>query len=197
MKALLIIDVQNDFVEGGALAVTGGRKVAADVATRVRKETAGADSYSLIVASHDWHIDPKDHFADEPDFVDSWPVHCVAGESGAELVTQLQEALTAATRAGKQVRYIHKGMYEAAYSAFEGIEVKTRVPLADLLREAGVTEVEVVGLATDYCVKASALDAAAAGFKTTVLLGEVAGINSEKIAATLEQIFPAAGITVK
>ncbi|HEX4250070.1 MAG TPA: isochorismatase family protein [Pseudonocardia sp.] len=179
MRALIIVDVQLDFCEGGSLAVAGG----ASVAARINAVTSG---YDHVVATRDYHIDPGDHFSDHPDYVHSWPVHCVAGTAGAAFHPALDVAPIGAVFA--------KGEYAAAYSGFEGAE-PGGTGLADWLRARQVTEVDVVGIATDYCVRATALDAASAGFATTVLTDLTAGVAPESTAATLVEL-RAAGITV-
>jgi nicotinamidase/pyrazinamidase len=179
-RALLVVDVQNDFCEGGSLAVEGG----ASVATAISAFLANAD-YDHVVASRDRHEDPGGHFAAEPDYVDSWPPHCRAGTPGAEfhpgLDTQRVEAV------------FDKGAFEAAYSAFEG--TSDDVPLAEWLREHAVTDVDVVGIATDHCVRATALDAVREGFRTTVLLDLTAGVAAETSARAVEDM-TSAGVRV-
>jgi nicotinamidase/pyrazinamidase len=179
MRALIIVDVQLDFCEGGSLAVAGG----ASVAERINAVT---DRYDQVVATRDYHVDPGDHFSDKPDFGRSWPVHCVAGTAGAAFHPALDVAPIGAVFA--------KGAYAAAYSGFEGAE-PGGAGLADWLRAREVTEVDVVGIATDYCVRATALDAARAGFATTVLTELTAGVAPESTAAALDEL-RAAGVTV-
>jgi len=183
--ALLVVDVQNDFCEGGSLAVTGGASVAARIGSLLGREDRGG--YPVVVATRDHHIDPGDHFSREPDFVDSWPPHCVVGTEGAEFHPAL------APRPFDAV--FHKGEHEAAYSGFEGSTLDDE-PLADWLRERGVDEVEVCGLAADYCVRATALDAAAAGFRTHVLLDLTAAVAPDRFGATLEAL-DAAGVETR
>ncbi|MDT7675475.1 MAG: nicotinamidase/pyrazinamidase, partial [Pseudonocardiales bacterium] len=142
MRALIIVDVQLDFCEGGSLAVAGG----ASVAERINAVTG---RYDQVVATRDYHVDPGDHFSDTPDYVHSWPVHCVAGTAGAAFHPALDVAPIGAVFA--------KGGYAAAYSGFEGAE-PGGAGLADWLRAHQVTEVDVVGIATDYCVRATALE---------------------------------------
>ncbi|GAA0796834.1 isochorismatase family protein [Spirilliplanes yamanashiensis] len=179
-RALIIVDVQNDFCEGGSLAVLGG----ADVAAGISRELA-AGSWDHVVATKDYHIDPGAHFGDPPDFVHSWPRHCEVGTDGVEfypaLVTDRVEAV------------FRKGEHAAAYSGFEGSA--DGVGLADWLRTRGVTEVDVVGIATDHCVRATALDAAAAGFATTVLLELTAGVAAPTTQSALSQMRDA-GVTL-
>jgi len=174
MRALVIVDVQNDFCEGGSLAVAGGTSVA-------RAITALLDSghgYDRVVATKDFHIDPGDHFSEHPDYVSSWPRHCVARTPGAELHPELDNASIEAV--------FFKGAYAAAYSGFEGSADGVR--LADWLRSRGVDEVDVVGIATDYCVRATALDAVEAGFATRVLVDLTAGVSDESTAEALAEM---------
>lgn len=173
-SALIVVDVQNDFCEGGSLPVTGGAAVAAAITAHLR-----GGGYGEVVATKDWHVDPGSHFAQTPDYVDSWPPHCVAGTPGADPHPALDRALVDA--------WFTKGEHAAAYSGFEGAtdDGGVRVRLGDWLRRRGVTQVDVVGIATDYCVRATALDAAAEGFDTRVLLGFTAGVAPMTTAAAL------------
>ncbi|WP_336712831.1 isochorismatase family protein [Arthrobacter sp. USHLN218] len=194
-RALVIVDVQNDFCEGGPLGVEGGAQVAADLSEHLENNAAG---YDFVVATQDWHVDPGSHFSDSPDFVDSWPKHCVAGSKGAQLHPELDtEPIDA---------YFRKGAFEAAYSGFEGVlapedEVATGdlddedagtaedvISLDDWLRQNDVDEVVITGIATDYCVRATALDAVQAGYTTSVLLPLTAGINAERVTATIAEL---------
>ncbi|WP_171166264.1 isochorismatase family protein [Streptomyces sp. I05A-00742] len=179
-RALIIVDVQNDFCEGGALAVAGGADVAAAITDLVGEATAG---YAHIVASRDMHIDPGDHFAERPDYVDSWPVHCVAGTEGSGFHPNLAPAIAS----GAIGAVFDKGAYAAGYSAFQGAD-ENGAGLADWLHAREVTEVDVVGLATDHCVRATALDARRQGFVTTVLLDLTAGVARETVEAALEEL---------
>lgn len=165
-RALIIVDVQLDFCEGGSLAVTGGSAVA----ERINSITA---DYPVVVATRDFHVDPGDHFSDRPDFVHSWPPHCVVGTPGA--------AFHPALDVGPIQAVFAKGEYSAAYSGFEGRE-PAGVGLADWLRDRDVTEVDVVGIATDYCVRATALDAVRAGFATTVRTEFTAAVADPSVA---------------
>ncbi|GAA0489615.1 amidase [Paractinoplanes deccanensis] len=174
-RALIIVDVQNDFCEGGSLAVAGGAAVAAGISLVLRK--AGA-RWDHVVATKDWHIDPGKHFSDHPDYVDSWPAHCVVGSDGAEFHPELATDRIEAV--------FHKGEHQAAYSGFEG-HTDDGETLATWLRSRGVTEVELVGIATDHCVRATALDAKAEGFATTVLLELTAGVAEGTTAAALQE----------
>jgi nicotinamidase/pyrazinamidase len=185
-RALVIVDVQNDFCEGGSLAVAGGAEVARRISAHVLENTRG---YAAVVATADWHEDPGDHFSEDPDFVDSWPVHCRAGSDGALFHP-------AAEAAFERVEAIfRKGQHSAAYSGFEGftVEADRRVGLADWLRERAIEQVDVVGIATDHCVRATALDAVEEGFETTVLLDLTAGVAPDTTAAALAA-FERAGV---
>jgi isochorismatase hydrolase len=168
-RALVVVDVQRDFCEGGALAVAGG----ADVAGRINRLLSGEHSYDVVVATRDHHVDPGGHFSDSPDFKDSWPPHCVAGTPGAQqhpgLVFTKWDGL------------FLKGRNEAAYSGFEGTDEATGEPLEDFLRKRGVTEVDVCGIAADYCVNATARDAALAGFETTVLIDLTVAVHPQSL----------------
>ncbi|TMC14875.1 MAG: nicotinamidase [Chloroflexi bacterium] len=183
-KALLIVDVQNDFCEGGSLAVTGGAAVAQGI-TEHLKESRG--EYELVAATRDYHVDPGSHFAAEPDFKDSWPAHCVAGTPGAELHPDLDRR--------NLDEVFDKGQHAAAYSGFEGRSSSGQL-LGDALRGAGVEEVDVVGIATDYCVRATALDALKAGFKVNVLQDLIAGVAPGTSEAALREMATAGAHTV-
>jgi nicotinamidase/pyrazinamidase len=185
-RALLIVDVQNDFCEGGSLAVTGGAEVARRVSEHV---VAHLGEYAAIVATADWHEDPGAHFSADPDFVDSWPAHCRVGSDGALFHPAAEPAF-------EHVQAIfRKGHHSAAYSGFEGftVEADRRVLLADWLRDRAIEQVDVVGIATDHCVRATALDSADEGFETTVLLDLTAGVAPETTEAALAEL-AAAGV---
>ncbi len=178
-RALFIVDVQNDFTEGGALAVAGGDAVAEGI---TRFLVARAADYALIVASRDWHDGEGDnggHFSDEPDFVDSWPVHCVAGTPGADYDPGLDT--TAVTH------HVTKGQGRPAYSLFEGA-TDAGESVAELLTAHGVIDVDVTGIATDYCVRASALDAVAHGLHVRILTDLVAGVAPASSDAALAEL---------
>ncbi|MEO3786433.1 isochorismatase family protein [Actinocorallia sp. B10E7] len=183
-RALIIVDVQNDFCEGGSLPVEGGTRVASAVSEHV---AAHRGEYDHVVATRDCHLDPGDHFAEEPDYVDSWPPHCVIGTAGADFHPAL--AL------GPIEAVFSKGRETAAYSGFEGA-TDDGVPLEEWLKSRGVTEVDVVGIATDHCVRATALHAAEAGLRTTVLLGLTAGVASPTVERALEEL-RAAGVALE
>ena len=174
-RALIIVDVQNDFCEGGSLAVAGGAAVAAAVTEHVR---SAGDRYAHVVATRDHHVDPGGHFAEQPDFLETWPPHCVVGTGGEELHPDLDR--------GPIEAVFDKGEHAAAYSGFEGRS--DGVPLADWLRAHEVDAVDVVGIATDHCVRATALDAVGAGFATRVLLPLTAGVAEASTDAALEQL---------
>ena len=172
-RALLVVDVQNDFCEGGSLAVAGGAAVA-----RAISEHAAAGGYAHVVATRDHHIDPGRHFSEQPDFLDTWPPHCVVGTDGVELHPDLDR--------GPIEAVFDKGEHAAAYSGFEGSSDGVR--LADWLRTHDVDAVDVVGIATDHCVRATALDAVGAGFATRVLLHLTAGVSEASTEAALDQL---------
>ncbi|MDN5744861.1 MAG: isochorismatase family protein [Nocardioidaceae bacterium] len=182
MRALIIVDVQNDFVEGGSLGVTGGHEVAGRISDYLADH---AGDYALVAASRDWHLAGESnggHFHEpghEPDFVTTWPVHCVQDEPGADYAPELiTDAIS---------HHVVKGMGEPGYSAFGGI-TEDGAKLVDLLHAAGVTEVDVTGIATDYCVRATALDARKAGFGVRILEGLHAGVAPESSAKALEEL---------
>jgi nicotinamidase/pyrazinamidase len=180
-RALVVVDVQNDFCEGGSLAVAGGTAVASAISERMRE-----GGYDHVVATRDHHIDPGGHFAEQPDFLETWPAHCVVGTGGVELHPSLDRAPIEAV--------FDKGEYAAAYSGFEG--KADGVGLADWLRSHGVDSVDVAGIATDHCVRATALDAVGNGFATRVLLDLTAGVSEASTEAALEQL-RAAGVELE
>lgn len=178
MRALLLVDVQNDFCPGGALATENGTKVAEAIAAHIKNR---GDYYSALLATKDWHIEPGDHFSPEPDFVDSWPVHCVAESHGAafaDSVEKLNDSFDAV---------FYKGQYSAAYSGFEGA-TETGESLADWLRRNNIDIIDVVGIATDYCVKATVLDGLKEGFEIKVLTDLVAAVSEETGEAALQDM---------
>ena len=176
MRALIIVDVQNDFCEGGSLAVAGGAAVARAISDHL---ASGSMSYAHVVATKDFHVDPGSHFSDHPDYSASWPPHCVAGTAGAEFHPDLDTSAVEAV--------FRKGAHAAAYSGFEGF-ADDGTPLGDWLRGHGVDEVDVAGIATDYCVHATAADAARAGLRTRVLLDLTAGVAPESTAKAIEDL---------
>ena len=156
-RALIVVDVQPTFCEGGALPVAGGNAVAERIAAYV---SSSREDYDLVITTQDWHIDPGAHFSSEPDFIDTWPVHGVADTAEARLHPAL-DGLVADVA-------VKKGQYAAAYSGFEGIDDEGRA-LADALSAAGIETVDIVGLAESHCVKETALDAARQGYRVRVL----------------------------
>lgn len=216
MRALVIVDVQNDFCEGGSLAVAGGAAVAQGITWYLASgelpggtgpggtgpggtgpggtspggtgpagtgpggtgdSTGPAGGYDHVVASRDFHVDPGAHFSAHPDYLNSWPRHCVAGTSGADFHPSLD--------ASRVEQVFSKGAYAAAYSAFEGTDPAGTL-LADWLRERGVTDLDVTGIATDYCVRATAISAATEGFTTRVLLSLTAGVTPASTSEALD-----------
>jgi nicotinamidase/pyrazinamidase len=173
-RALIVVDVQNDFCEGGSLAVEGGAAVAGAISAMLV-----ARDYDAVVATRDMHLDPGDHFSDTPDFVDSWPVHCVVATPGSELHPAFDTQRVDAV--------FDKGRHAAAYSGFEGVD-SDGTSLADWLRGQHVDTVDIVGIATDHCVRATALDAAREGFDTTVLLDYPVGVSPSTVATAIEQL---------
>ncbi|MEW2217732.1 isochorismatase family protein [Streptomyces sp. NPDC006990] len=179
-RALIVVDVQNDFCEGGSLAVAGGADVAAAITDLVGDASAG---YRHVVATRDAHLDPGDHFSADPDYRHSWPPHCVAGTEGVGF----HPNFTPAVASGAIEAVFDKGAHTAAYSGFEGAD-ENGVRLADWLRRRQVTEVDVVGIATDHCVRETALDAAREGFRTQVLLDLTAGVAEETVQRALDEL---------
>ncbi|NEB74333.1 isochorismatase family protein [Streptomyces sp. SID14478] len=180
-RALIVVDVQNDFCEGGSLAVAGGADVAAAITDLVGQ--AGGGCYQHVVATRDCHIEPGGHFAAAPDYAHSWPAHCVAGTEGVGFHPNFAPAVAS----GAIDAVFDKGAYAAAYSGFEGAD-ENGVSLADWLRAREIAEVDVVGIATDHCVRATALDAARAGFRTQVLLDLTAGVAAASTETALEEL---------
>jgi nicotinamidase/pyrazinamidase len=179
-SAVIVVDVQNDFCEGGSLAVAGGTDVARAISARLRE-----GGFDHAVATRDHHIDPGAHFSATPDFHDTWPRHCVVGTGGEQLHPDLDTEHVQAV--------FDKGEYAAAYSGFEASS--EGVPLADWLQARDVDTVEVVGIATDHCVRATALDAARAGLATTVRLDLTAGVSAPTVATALDEL-RVAGVTL-
>lgn len=175
MRALIIVDVQKDFCEGGSLAVVGG----AALASAINDYVAGESGYHHVVATKDFHIDPGDHFSDHPDYVTSWPPHCIAGTSGADFYPDLDTTPIEAV--------FHKGAYDAGYSGFEGVDGNGS-PLLEWLQQRGVDEVDIVGIATDHCVRRTAEDAAQAGLATRVLLDLTAAVAAGSAVAALAEM---------
>ncbi|WP_292989116.1 isochorismatase family protein [Mycobacterium sp.] len=182
MRALVVVDVQRDFCEGGSVAVTGGAGLASAIAGYLAD---GAD-YHHVVATRDLHIDPGDHFSAHPDYISSWPPHCRAGSVGAEFHSPLD--------AGQFEAVFDKGAYDAGYSGFSGHD-DGGTPLADWLRSRDVHQVDVVGIAADYCVRRTAEDAAEQGFTTRVLADLTVGVGQESTAAAFDAL-RAAGVAI-
>jgi nicotinamidase/pyrazinamidase len=187
-RALIVVDVQNDFCPGGSLAVSGGDGVAVRINEWLR---SGSEQYALVVATMDWHPPPLAqipfaHFSDDPNYVDTWPPHCVQGTYGARLHRSLSLPDGAVV--------VRKGQTAAAYSGFEGCD-EHGTGLAEILRRDGIDAVDVVGLATDYCVRATALDAGAQGLSVRVLANMVAGAAPVSTEHAFEEMH-AAGIVI-
>ena len=187
-NALLVIDIQNAFVEGGSLPVAGGRDVAAMVSRHVRHFKT---EYQFVCATRDYHEDPGDHFSDHPDFRNSWPPHCVAGTPGAGLCPPIQNLV----REKLISTVLTKGQHAAAYSGFEALDPRGH-PMLDVLKEARVDHMDICGLATDYCVRATALDARKHDFQVRVLLNLCAAVSPETGLQALEEM-KAAGCQVQ
>lgn len=156
-RALIIVDVQPTFCEGGELPVVGGNRIAQAIAQYVQTHN---DDYAYIATTQDWHIEPGAHWSENPDFVDSWPVHGVAGSANAQLKEEIASL--------NIEHHFKKGQYKAAYSGFEGIEETSNSTLEQSLREHNITDVDVVGIALSHCVRDTALDSANLGFSTRV-----------------------------
>ena len=185
IRALIIADVQNDFCEGGSLAVAGGASVAAAISRLLATPEPRRPHWDHVVATKDHHIEPAGHFSDTPDYVDTWPVHCVAGSAGSEFHPALDT---------DQIEAVFtKGEHAAAYSGFDG--TVGGISLAAWLRMRDVSDVDIVGLTADHCVRATALDALREGFKPTVLLDLTAGVLPETTAVAVEEM-RAAGVTL-
>ena len=184
-RALVVVDVQNDFCEGGSLPVAGGAKVAHDIAELVHLwaiKALDAPDYAHVVATKDHHVDPGAHWSREPDFIDSWPVHCQVGTDGEAFHPNLDPQPFDAI--------FLKGEHAAAYSGFEG-RTTSGTSLADWLRSHQVTDVDVCGLTTDHCVRATALDAVRNGFTTRVLPRLCAGVLPETTEKAVEEMLGA------
>jgi nicotinamidase/pyrazinamidase len=175
VRALIMVDVQNDFCAGGSLAVTGG----AAVAGAINDYLAGEPGYQHVVATKDFHIQPGDHFSDHPDYSSSWPPHCIAGSPGADFHPELDTSPIEAV--------FRKGAYAAAYSGFEGAD-ENGTSLLEWLQQRGVDEVDIVGIATDQCVRRTAEDAARNGLTTRVLVDLTAAVAPSSGAEALAQM---------
>ncbi|SPM36443.1 Nicotinamidase-related amidase [Mycobacterium rhizamassiliense] len=175
MRALVIVDVQNDFCAGGSLEVPGG----AALAVAINRHLAGRPGYRHVVATQDFHIDPGDHFSDQPDFSASWPRHCVAGSHGAQFHPDLDTAPIEAV--------FRKGAFAAAYSGFEGAD-DDGTALLEWLQQRGIDGVDLVGIATDHCVRRTAEDGVRAGLTTRVLVDLTAAVAPDSAAAALAEM---------
>jgi nicotinamidase/pyrazinamidase len=175
MRALIIVDVQNDFCEGGSLGIAGGTAVVREI----NEYVAAHRDYAHVVATKDYHIEPGEHFAEHPDYRVSWPRHCEVGTPGVDFHPEFDDSAIQAV--------FMKGHYSAAYSAFEAVD-DTGTLLPDWLRQRGVNEIDIAGLATDYCVLATATDAVNAGFAARVLLDLTAGVALESTDKAVEDM---------
>ncbi len=184
-RALFVIDVQNDFCEGGELACQGGAQVAANITTYLKSSKS---DYDFVIASRDWHTPNSlngGHFptqGNEPDFVNTWPLHCIAGESGADYHQNLDASLIDI--------HIKKGQGQHGYSIFDGI-TDSGEKLQELIQRLGIAEVDVVGIATDYCVRASALDANNSGLQVRVITSLTAGVSAASTEAAIDELVDA------
>jgi nicotinamidase/pyrazinamidase len=184
-KALFVIDVQNDFCEGGALACQGGAQVAASITAYLQSSKS---DYEFVIASRDWHTPNSEnggHFPAqgfEPDFVNTWPLHCIAGEPGADYHSNLDRSLIDI--------HIKKGQGQHGYSIFEGV-TDSGEKLEDLIQRLEIAEVDVVGIATDYCVRASALDANNSGLQVRVITSLTAGVSAASTEAAIDELVDA------
>ncbi len=177
-RALVVVDVQNDFcdVPGASLPVAGGAVLAGRISSYVRRS---GDMYAAVVATRDWHIDPGDHFSSVPDYAGTWPPHCRAGSSGAAFHPDLEPELLE--------EVFSKGQFSASYTGFDGVG-GDGATLADWLRSRGLQAIDIVGIATDYCVRATVLDAARLGFAARVLADLCVGVAPETTNAALAEM---------
>ena len=183
-RAFVVVDPQPDFFEGGALPVMGATRIAERIAQYL---LAHGDDYSMKIVTQDWHLDPGDHWSNDPNFVTSWPVHCAAGTSGAQIHSSL------ANQSWDVV--IRKGLHEGAYSGFDGVS-ENGLTLSDELTKADIHSVTVVGFATDHCVRATALDARGLGLDVEVMLDLCAGVAPETTRAAISEMTDAGIATV-
>ncbi|MEU4332166.1 isochorismatase family protein [Nonomuraea dietziae] len=179
-RALIIVDVQKDFCEGGSVPVKGGADRAAAIAELVQRADG---QYAFVVATRDHHIDPGAHFSDNPDFQDSFPVHCVVGSEGSEFHPDFAPAVDS----GRVDEVFFKGANSASKSGFEG-STQDGTTLSAWLKARDIADLDVVGIATDHCVKATALDGARAGFKVRVLLDYTAGVAADTTRTALDEL---------
>ena len=184
-KALIVVDVQKGFCEGGNLPIKGGNAVAERIAALLQTE----HEYAAVAMTMDWHVDPGDHFSMTPDFVTSWPAHCVAGTPDADLHHALRKT-TSVTYGGNRLgatQRFYKGQHGHGYSGFEGRDAAD-VPLHVWLMAHKIEAVDIVGIAYDYCVKATAIDAATRGYDTTVLRDLTVAIAFDTSDTTVELV---------
>ncbi|MFF1481356.1 isochorismatase family protein [Streptomyces sp. NPDC058301] len=179
-RALIIVDVQKDFCEGGSIPVKGGADRAAAIADLVRRADG---QYAFVVATRDHHIDPGAHFSENPDFQDSFPVHCVVGSEGGEFHPHFAPVADA----GHVDEVVFKGAHSASKSGFEGF-TQDGTALSDWLKARDITDLDVVGIATDHCVKATALDGVRTGFTVRVLLDYTAGVAADSTRTALDEL---------
>ena len=180
-RALVLVDCQNDFCEGGSLAVEGAADVVARIAAYVTAQAKHGQP-PIVVATLDAHVDPGGHFAAAPDFVDSWPAHCVIGTVGAQPHPNLEGALVHIEG------WFAKGAHEAAYSGFEGRSTTSGETLDEYLRRRRVDAVDVVGIATDHCVAATVRSALELGYRVRVLTDLVAAVDPSRGAGVLVEL---------
>lgn len=186
-RALIVVDVQKDFCEGGSVPVKGGAGRAGAIADLVRRQAGSR--YAYVVATRDHHVDPGGHFSDHPDFKDSFPVHCVVGSDGSTFHPDFAPVVSDGVD-----EVFFKGAHSASKSGFEG-SAQDGTSLAPWLQARGITDVDVVGIATDHCVKATAMDGVRAGFSVRVLLGYTAGVAADTTRAALAEL-RGAGVTL-
>src|SRR5579864_1316473 len=187
-NALLAVDLQADFVQGGSLPVLNGMPVAAMVARHIRHFKT---EYQFVVASRDYHEHPADHFSATPDYVKTWPPHCVIGTAGAAFVPPIANLVRE-----KLIQcVVSKGRHAAAYSAFEGVDARGH-GLLDVLKEERIDHIDDGSTATDYCVRASALDARTNAFQVRILVNLCAAVNEATGLQALEEL-KAAGCQVQ
>ncbi|MDU0479783.1 isochorismatase family protein [Staphylococcus chromogenes] len=184
-RALIIVDVQNDFCAAGALATPQGSAVAKRIVAFLQDVKP---AYDLVLTTQDWHIDPGEHFSSQPDFQDSWPTHCIAGSDGAQLHPFFRRISPDA--------HFRKGQFAAAYSGFEATHEKTEQPLLEYLLDHDIQALDVVGIATDYCVRHTVLDALANGFTVRVLTQFCAAVAEKSGNAALVEMEQAGAVIV-
>lgn len=184
-RALILVDVQKDFCPGGSLATERGDEVAGKIGAY--QLSHGAE-YDVVVATQDWHIDPGEHFSETPDFKDSWPTHCVADSEGAAMHDRINT--------GTIDEYFRKGHYTAAYSGFEGTAVTEELLMSPWLKNKGITDIDIAGIATDHCVRATALDALKEGFNVRILTSMCSAVSFEAGDRALEELHEAGAILI-